>query len=40
MQVQNSYYYFKEALSPENCKKIIDEGIKELDRIKKAGGST
>ena len=40
MQVQNSYYYFTEALSPENCKKIIDMGIKELDRIKKLGGST
>ena len=40
MQVQNSYYWFKSALTPEQCQKIIDLGVNEIDRIKKAGGST
>jgi len=40
MQVQNSYYYFKSALTPEQCQKIIDMGKKRLDDIKKSGGST
>ena len=39
MQVQNSYYWFKEALTPEQCQKIIDLGTSEIERIKKAGGS-
>jgi PKHD-type hydroxylase len=40
MQVRNSYYYFKEAISPENCQKIIDMGEKQIQEIKKSGGST
>ena len=40
MQVQNSYYWFKSALTSEQCQKIIDMGKKELDDIKKRGGST
>jgi len=40
MQVQNLYYYFKSALKPEQCQRIIDMGKKELDAIKKNGGST
>lgn len=40
MQVQNTYYFFKSALTPEQCQKIIDLGVNEIDRIKKAGGST
>lgn len=40
MQVKNSYYYFKEAISPENCQKIIDMGEKQIQEIKKSGGST
>ena len=39
MQVQNTYFYFKSALTPEQCKKIIDYGKSEIDRIKTAGGS-
>ena len=40
MQVQNTYFWFKSALTPEQCQKIIDLGVNEIDRIKKAGGST
>ena len=38
MQVQNSYFWFKSALTPEQCQKIIDLGVSEIERIKKAGG--
>jgi len=40
MQVQNSYYWFKSALTSEQCQKIIDMGKKRLDDIKKSGGTT
>ena len=40
MQVQNSYYWFKSALTPEQCKKIVNMGKKQLDDIKKKGGTT
>ncbi len=40
MQVQNTYFWFKSALTPEQCQKIIDLGVNEIDRIKKAGGTT
>ena len=40
MQVRNTYYYFKSALSPEQCQRIIDHGVDKLDNIKKEGGST
>jgi PKHD-type hydroxylase len=40
MQLKNSYYYFKSALSPELCKKIIDHGLKILDENKKKGIDT
>jgi len=40
MQVQNSYFWFKEALTPDQCQKIIDLGVSEIERIKKAGGKT
>jgi len=40
MQVQNSYYFFKSALTPDQCKKIIDYGVSEMTNIKKDGGST
>ena len=39
MQVENSYFWFKEALTPDQCQKIIDLGVSEIERIKKAGGS-
>ena len=40
MQVQNSYYWFKSALTPEQCQKIVNMGKKQLDDIKKKGGTT
>ena len=40
MQVRNSYYWFEKALSSENCQKIIDMGEKQLQEVKKSGGST
>ena len=40
MQVQNSYYWFKSALTKEQCQKIIDMGENKLESIKKSGGST
>ena len=39
MQVQNSYYWFESALTPDQCQKIIDLGVSEIERIKKAGGT-
>ena len=38
MQVQNSYFWFKEALTPDQCQKIIDLGVSEIERIKKLAG--
>jgi PKHD-type hydroxylase len=40
MQIQNTYFWFKEALTPEQCQKIINLGVGEIDNIKKAGGVT
>ncbi len=40
MQIQNTYYYFKSALSPEQCQKIIDMGKKQIEEIKQKGGNT
>jgi PKHD-type hydroxylase len=37
MQVKNSYFWFKEALSPEVCQKIVDQGIKQIEHEKSAG---
>ena len=37
MQVKNSYFWFKEALTPEECQRIIDQGNKQIDRDKSAG---
>ena len=39
MQTQNAYYFFKSALTPEQCDKIINLGNDEINRIKKAGGT-
>jgi PKHD-type hydroxylase len=36
MQLTNYYYYFKSAISPENCQKIIDLGLETIsDQIAK-----
>jgi len=40
MHVRNTYYYFKSALTPEQCEKIIKHGKEALEKIKKSGGST
>ena len=37
MQVKNSYFWFKEALTPDECQRIIDQGNKQIDRAKSAG---
>jgi PKHD-type hydroxylase len=37
MQVKNSYFWFKEALSPEVCQKIVDQGIKQIEQEKSSG---
>ena len=39
MQCKNSYYWFESALTPDQCQKIIDLGVSEIERIKKAGGT-
>ena len=39
MQVKNTYYWFKQALSPEVCQKIIDKGTKQIDDEKSKGKS-
>ena len=40
MQVQNSYFWFKEALTPDQCQRIIDMGKARLNEIKKKGLTT
>jgi PKHD-type hydroxylase len=40
MQLQNTYYYFKSALSPEQCKKIVDVGLEKIQFLKNKGEST
>jgi PKHD-type hydroxylase len=40
MEVKNLYYYFQQALSKENCKKIIELGNNKIEQAKKAGEST
>ena len=39
MQLENYYYYFKSALSPENCNKIINLGLSEIENRKSRGES-
>lgn len=39
MELKNSYYWFKEAISPENCQKIIDLGLKTIADEEAAGRS-
>tara|TARA_S200000501_G_scaffold161950_1_gene152718 strand:- start:236 stop:988 length:753 start_codon:yes stop_codon:yes gene_type:complete len=40
MQLKNSYFYFKSAISPEQCKKIIDLGKSQIEEDKKLGIAT
>jgi PKHD-type hydroxylase len=40
MQLINSYYWFKEAISPENCEKIIAMGEEKLTKAEMDGIST
>ena len=39
MQINNSYYYFKEALKPEECQRIIDKGVNLIGEQKAKGGT-
>jgi PKHD-type hydroxylase len=40
MQLKNWYYFFKSALTPEECKKIINTGLKQIDDDKSKGVNT
>ena len=40
MQPENSYYYFQKAFSPDDCKKIIEQGEFEIEQYKKEGRDT
>lgn len=40
MELKNTYYWFKSALSPETCQKIIDAGSAKIEADKAAGIST
>ncbi len=40
MQLQNSYYYFKSAISPETCQKIINAGLEKIKEVESTGIST
>ena len=37
MQLQNNYYYFKNAISSENCQKIINLGLEQINNKKNIG---
>lgn len=38
MQLYNSYYWFKEAFSSEECEKIIQLGLNDIEKTKQKGG--
>jgi PKHD-type hydroxylase len=40
MNLKNYYYWFNQAISPEDCQKIIDHGLAQLERNKQQGLST
>lgn len=40
MHLGNLYYYFTKALTPEQCQRILDIGINQLEKEKKEGKST
>jgi hypothetical protein len=40
MQLKNLYYYFKEAIPPETCQRIIDLGKSKLQEMEEKGEST
>ncbi len=40
MEITNSYYWFESALTPEQCQKIIDLGLKGIEDAKKSGQKT
>ena len=40
MQTKNTYFYFKSALTPEQCQKIIDIGDENIKQLKSKGHST
>lgn len=40
MQLKNSYYFFKSAISPETCDRIIDLGLTKMQEEESKGHST
>ncbi len=40
MHVDNKYWYFKSALSPDQCRNIIDLGLNAIKESKKNGIDT
>jgi PKHD-type hydroxylase len=40
MNLKNSYYWFKEAISPEDCQRIVDRGLAQLEINKQQGLDT
>jgi PKHD-type hydroxylase len=37
MQLTNQYYFFKEAIPPETCQRIIDLGLEKIEKQKSEG---
>ena len=35
MQIKNSYFWFKEALKPDECQRIIEQGNRQKKNLKK-----
>ena len=40
MKLSYQYYYFKQAIPPDTCKRIIDMGVEKIEKEKKQGNST
>jgi len=40
MLTKNAYWYYKSAISPEDCKKIIDLGLNTIQQTKERGETT
>jgi PKHD-type hydroxylase len=40
MELTHPYYFFKEAITPEICKQIIDTGLAKIEQDKKLGVNT
>jgi len=40
MHTDNRYWYFKNSLTPEQCKRIIHTGLEEIEKLKQDGEDT